>query len=561
MKKLFVLLLICISGGQLFSQSVAINNNGTAPDPTSMLDISSTTKGVLIPRMRTLERTAIVNPAEGLLVFDIDTRTFWFFSNSWNEIGVGGNGGQNGLATGDLSGTYPAPNVVKLQNLDVAFGVPLDKQVLKWDMQANTWKGMNDSLFLPYNSTFADAAKLFSITNTQTNNGATAIYGRSGNTGSGMIPVTPIAIWGDNSTGGGILGTSFNGVGTYGYSAQNHGVFGFTNGTAMAGVYGYNNNNGYGIMGENFVQGAALYGKAHGVKGKAALFENINLAGTDTVLKVTHAGLGPAGYFLKTATTDASTVLTAKTEGLGHGIEVTLPNVAATGQGIRVVHHGLGDGLFVAAKSGRAAYFANDMTNTSSVVEIHNTGTNKALQVGSVSTSSSNPSITVSHAGEASALMVTMYNNAALAPGINVQSSGQAGIAASATANNSIAVKGQTGANATGGIAVLGIAGANDASGIGVKGQSNSPSVEHGAITGINSSNGIGVFGQAAGNDGIGMYGRSGNGNSQTKAAVFENINASNTRPVVEVNTNGSGNAFAVNSTKVASNSPVVEVK
>ena len=66
MKKIFVLsviILVCMNG---FSQGVAINNNGAPADASSMLDISSHDKGVLIPRLRTNERTAIASPATGL---------------------------------------------------------------------------------------------------------------------------------------------------------------------------------------------------------------------------------------------------------------------------------------------------------------------------------------------------------------------------------------------------------------------------------------------------------------------------------------------------------------
>ncbi|MEO0726551.1 MAG: hypothetical protein AAFZ63_18550, partial [Bacteroidota bacterium] len=66
---------------------VAINADGSTPDPTAMLDISSTEKGILIPRMTTSERTIITTPATGLLVYDTDTGSFWYYENSqWQEI-------------------------------------------------------------------------------------------------------------------------------------------------------------------------------------------------------------------------------------------------------------------------------------------------------------------------------------------------------------------------------------------------------------------------------------------------------------------------------------------
>lgn len=62
----------------------------TNPDASSMLDIQSTTKGVLIPRMTTAQRTAI-SAATGLLVFDSTSQSFWFYSGGlWAELATGG---------------------------------------------------------------------------------------------------------------------------------------------------------------------------------------------------------------------------------------------------------------------------------------------------------------------------------------------------------------------------------------------------------------------------------------------------------------------------------------
>ncbi|MEM1328914.1 MAG: FG-GAP-like repeat-containing protein, partial [Bacteroidota bacterium] len=69
---------------------VAINENNTEPDASAMLDVSSTDKGVLIPRMDSTARKNIASPADGLMVFDSTTNSFWFYSTSWTEI-QGGN--------------------------------------------------------------------------------------------------------------------------------------------------------------------------------------------------------------------------------------------------------------------------------------------------------------------------------------------------------------------------------------------------------------------------------------------------------------------------------------
>jgi hypothetical protein len=71
----------------LFSQGVGINNDNTNPDPTAILDVKSTDKGMLVPRMSTGQRTAITSPAVGLLVFDLTTNGFWYFDGTvWVQI-------------------------------------------------------------------------------------------------------------------------------------------------------------------------------------------------------------------------------------------------------------------------------------------------------------------------------------------------------------------------------------------------------------------------------------------------------------------------------------------
>lgn len=53
-----------------FSQSVSINNNGSPAAPSAILDVSSSIKGLLIPRMNTVNILSLSNPDKGLLVYD-----------------------------------------------------------------------------------------------------------------------------------------------------------------------------------------------------------------------------------------------------------------------------------------------------------------------------------------------------------------------------------------------------------------------------------------------------------------------------------------------------------
>lgn len=77
-----IVLLIFISS----KMSAQVGIGTVSPDASSMLDITSTDKGLLIPRMTTAQRGAIANPAAGLMVFDNETNSFWYFNTVWTEI-------------------------------------------------------------------------------------------------------------------------------------------------------------------------------------------------------------------------------------------------------------------------------------------------------------------------------------------------------------------------------------------------------------------------------------------------------------------------------------------
>lgn len=86
MKKLsFILLLFSYSLG--FAQHVAINGTGASPDAKAMLDIASTTSGLLIPRMTTVQRDLITTPPNGLQVYNITTNTLDVYRGTrWESV-------------------------------------------------------------------------------------------------------------------------------------------------------------------------------------------------------------------------------------------------------------------------------------------------------------------------------------------------------------------------------------------------------------------------------------------------------------------------------------------
>lgn len=67
------------------NNNVGINTN--TPDASAVLDVYSTNKGMLIPRMGSEARNSITNPAVSLLVFDTEDESFYYFDGAhWQQF-------------------------------------------------------------------------------------------------------------------------------------------------------------------------------------------------------------------------------------------------------------------------------------------------------------------------------------------------------------------------------------------------------------------------------------------------------------------------------------------
>ena len=77
-------ILLLIAPTAIQAQSLSINTDGSTANASAMLDVKSTVKGLLIPRMTRTERNTIASPATGLMIFQSgpDSSGFYYYTGS-----------------------------------------------------------------------------------------------------------------------------------------------------------------------------------------------------------------------------------------------------------------------------------------------------------------------------------------------------------------------------------------------------------------------------------------------------------------------------------------------
>jgi hypothetical protein len=233
MKKFFIILFssFCLAAATK-AQSVSVNTDGTTADASAILDVKSTTKGVLVPRVTTAQRTAIVSPASGLLVYDTDVKSFWYYNGTaWTNITGAGGGGSLTLpfdATVNTPGT-----ALKIVNGTTAIeGSSLNNPgIYGYSENGSGISGNSTNGFGVFaTSTQATAIRANSfnanptVHSTNSNGTGTAIRGEaSGVSGVGVFGTAA------SSTSYGVRGTNTVGTGIYGFSTSGHGVLASSN--------------------------------------------------------------------------------------------------------------------------------------------------------------------------------------------------------------------------------------------------------------------------------------------------------------------------------------------
>lgn len=77
-----------LSGNDVYNTTGEVGIGTATPNASALLELSSTTKGILIPRMTASQKNAISSPTTGLLIFQTDASTGFYYYNgsSWISL-------------------------------------------------------------------------------------------------------------------------------------------------------------------------------------------------------------------------------------------------------------------------------------------------------------------------------------------------------------------------------------------------------------------------------------------------------------------------------------------
>lgn len=305
----------------------------TTPAASALLDMNSTTKGMLMPRMTSAQRTAIASPANGLMVYDITTSSIWYYNSSaWTNMNSGG-GSFSLPYSNNVNIAGPVFQVENSGNGDVLYigNLGAGSGLNTYTMSGHAITASSTSGYGIRTTSFSNHA-LYALSDNAGNPFAAI---RANNIGSGAglhassisdngvfsttsypqkagvrgeaTGISGIGVFGttSSSTGAGVSGFNANGTGVLGNSTTNYGVRGNVSNSisgVSAGVYGsITGTAGVGVYGiADFSTGTGVYGystNGKGIEGFSGTYRAVS--GTSNGGTALY-GNSTAGYALET---------------------------------------------------------------------------------------------------------------------------------------------------------------------------------------------------------------------------------------------------------------------
>jgi hypothetical protein len=151
LKKLLACAALLLAANLAHAQGVGINATGAPADTSAILDLSSTSKGLLVPRLTSAQRAAIALPATGLVVFQTDGAQGLYWnagtpaSPSWKQVGEAGAGG-GGQWTASGSNIYYSAGKVAVGTTPTQFRFTVQDTGSVFRVQSNNTTGLMASL-------------------------------------------------------------------------------------------------------------------------------------------------------------------------------------------------------------------------------------------------------------------------------------------------------------------------------------------------------------------------------------------------------------------------------
>ncbi len=111
MKKGSIIFIYCLFALHANAQqNVGIGTNN--PHIAAALEISSSNKGLLPPRITAAKKIAISNPPKGLMVFDTNTSSYWYYTDGgWKEVQSSFLNRDSSLVMGKVNPALPSNNM------------------------------------------------------------------------------------------------------------------------------------------------------------------------------------------------------------------------------------------------------------------------------------------------------------------------------------------------------------------------------------------------------------------------------------------------------------------
>lgn len=120
---------LIMTAADTFAQNVSINADGSNPDNSAILDLKSDSKGLLVPRMQATDIANISNPARGLLVYQTDGSSGFYYNAStpatpnWTLLGATGpQGPQGNQGIQGVAGPQGASGIVATSSFNGVVG-------------------------------------------------------------------------------------------------------------------------------------------------------------------------------------------------------------------------------------------------------------------------------------------------------------------------------------------------------------------------------------------------------------------------------------------------------